>query len=80
MGYEFSFGWAGAGFLVVIAGVAFLRFHQIIADVMGSGMADYERYKLFALITIGVGFAAMVNIVPLILYFVLGSLFGSGSV
>ena len=76
MGYEFSFGWAFAGLGIMIVATLVLRFHQPIANAMGGGMADYERYKLYALIAIVVGFLTMLNIVPLILHLVLGSLFG----
>lgn len=79
MGYEFSFGWAFAGLGVMIAATVFLRFHQWIADNFGSGLGDYERYKLYGLIAIGVGFLTMLNIVPLLLYMVAGMLFGRGN-
>lgn len=78
MGYEFSFGWAFAGFLVMIIATLVLRFHQPIADAMGGGMGDYERYKLYSLIALLAGFMTMLNIVPLILYMVASSLFGGG--
>ncbi|QHN42466.1 hypothetical protein GII36_01195 [Candidatus Mycosynbacter amalyticus] len=76
MGYEFNFSWAFAGLGIMIVATLVLRFHQPIANAMGGGMADYERYKLYSLIAIVVGFLTMINIVPLILHLVLGSLFG----
>jgi hypothetical protein len=76
MGYEFSFGWAFAGLGVMIVATLVLRFHQPIADAMGGGMADYEKYKLYSLIAIVAGFLTMLNIVPLIMYMVASSLFG----
>ena len=79
MGYEFSFGWAFAGLGVMIAATIFLRFHQWVANNFGSGMADYEHYKLYALIAIGAGFLTMLNIVPFILYSVASMLFGGAS-
>ena len=79
MGFEFSFGWAFAGLGIMIVATLVLRFHQPIANAMGGGMADYERYKLYALIAIVVGFLTMINIVPLILHLLLGSLFGGVS-
>lgn len=78
MGYEFSFGWAFGGFIVMIVATLVLRFHQPIAEAMGSGMADYERYKLYSLIALVGGFLTMLNIVPLLLYIVASSLFGGG--
>ena len=78
MGFEFSFGWAFAGLGVMIAGAVFLRFHQWVADNFGSGVGDYEQYKLYALIAICVGFMTMLNIVPFLLYSVASMLFGGG--
>ena len=78
MGYEFSFGWAFGGFIVMIIATLVLRFHQPIAEAMGAGMADYEKYKLYSLIAILGGFLTMLNIVPLILYMVMSSIFGGG--
>lgn len=76
MEYEFSFGWAFAGFIIVVIATLVLRFHQQIADAMGSGVVDYERYKLYSLIAVGLGFLTMLNIVPLLLYLLASSLFG----
>lgn len=49
MKYEFNFGWFIGGLFIVIASVVFLRFHRQIADNMGSGIADYEKYRLYGL-------------------------------
>lgn len=76
MGYEFSFGWALAGLGIMIAATIFLRFHQWVADNFGAGFADYEHYKLYALIAIGVGFLVMINLVPFLLNMIAGMLFG----
>ena len=76
MGYEFSFGWAFGGLAIMIAATIFLRFHQWVADNFGAGVADYEHYKLYALIAIGVGFLIMINLVPLLLSMVAHTLFG----
>lgn len=50
------------GLMILIVGVLFIRFHQVLADNFGSGVASYDRYKLYALITCGVGFIVMLNI------------------
>jgi uncharacterized membrane-anchored protein YitT (DUF2179 family) len=67
MSYEFSFGSFFVGLLILAAGVAFVRWHRPIADNMGSGVVSYERYKLWAFITCGLGFIVMLNLHVLIL-------------
>ena len=76
MDITFSWGWFFGGPALIIAAAIFIRFHQWVADNFGSGVADYERYKLFAVIALGVGFAAMLNIVPIFLDFVFTMIFG----
>lgn len=78
MEYEFSFGWALIGLLVMIVATVVLRFHQPIANAMGGGVVDYDRYKLYSLIALGVGFLTMLNLVPLLLFMIASSLFGGG--
>ena len=65
--YEFSLGSFFLGFAILIAGVAFVRWHQQIADNFGSGVSSYDRYKLWAFITCGVGLIVMVNLHTFIL-------------
>ena len=77
MEYEFSFGMFFVGFLIVLAGVIFMRFHQTIADNLGSGMASYDRFKLWALITCGLGLIVSVNLHWFILGNILIKLFPS---
>jgi len=67
MQYEFSLGSFFVGFLILLAGVVFVRFHQWIADNFGGGVSSYDRYKLWALITCGVGFIVMVNLHTMLL-------------
>ena len=59
MTYEFSVGSFFIGLLILIAGVAFVKWHQLIADNLGSGVASYDRYRLWAFITCGVGLVCM---------------------
>ena len=75
MEYEFSFGSFFVGVLIVIAGVAFMRWHQAIANSLGSGVSDYDRFKLWALITCIVGVVVSVNLHWFILANVLKSIF-----
>jgi uncharacterized membrane protein YidH (DUF202 family) len=62
MTYEFSFASFFIGLLILVAGAAFVRWHRVIADNMGSGVVSYERYKLWAFITCGVGLVVMLNL------------------
>jgi hypothetical protein len=67
MEYEFSAGWFFTGLVVLLVGVAFVKWHQVIADNLGSGVVSYERYKLYAFITCALGFVVMLNFHTLIL-------------
>jgi hypothetical protein len=75
MEYEFSAGWFFAGFIVLLIGVAFVKWHQTIADNLGSGVVSYERYKLYAFITCGLGFIVMLNLHTFILRWFFGLFF-----
>jgi hypothetical protein len=75
MGYQFSVAWFVVGFLVTCAGGLFMKYHQFVADNLGGGVGSYDRYKLFALITIIVGLVAMVNLHTLILGWIFNGLF-----
>ena len=75
MSYEFSFGSFFIGLLILAAGVAFAKWHQQVADNLGSGVASYERFKLWAFITCGLGFLVMLNLHTLILGWFFSMLF-----
>ena len=75
MNYELSMGSFIAGIAIVIVGVVFVRFHQWIADNFGGGVGSYERYKLYALITCGLGFVVMVNLHTMFLTWFFSMLF-----
>ena len=62
MSYEFSLGWFFIGVMILIVGVLFARFHQVIADNMGSGVMSYDRYKLWAVGICGLGLVVAVNL------------------
>ena len=62
MQYEFSVGSFFIGLLILAAGVAFVKWHQVIADNFGSGVSSYDRYKLWAFITCGAGLVVMLNL------------------
>ena len=67
MGYELSAGSFFIGLVILLAGVAFVRWHQRVADSFGSGMGSYERYKMYAIVTCVVGFLVMINLHAVIL-------------
>jgi hypothetical protein len=75
MSYEFSFGSFFLGLVILAAGIAFVKWHQIIADNLGSGVSSYDRFKLWAFITCGLGFLVMLNLHTLILAWFFGLLF-----
>jgi len=75
MEYEFSVGWFFTGFIVLLIGIAFVKWHQTIADNLGSGVVSYERYKLYAFITCGLGFIVMLNLHTFILRWFFGLFF-----
>ena len=67
MGYELSAGSFFIGLVILLVGVAFVRWHQRVADSFGSGMGSYERYKMYAIVTCVVGFLVMINLHAVIL-------------
>jgi len=75
MEYKFSLAWFVAGFLIVVVGGLFMKYHQWVADNFGGGIGSYDRYKLAALITIAFGLIAMVNLHTILLGWILGGLF-----
>jgi hypothetical protein len=75
MQYEFSVGSFFVGLLILAAGVAFVRWYQQIADNFGGGVGSYERYKLWAFITCGLGLIVMVNFHTMILMWFFNMLF-----
>lgn len=75
MQYEFSIGSFFVGLIIVLVGLAFVRWYQQVADNLGSGVSSYDRYRLAALITCGVGFIVMVNLHAFILVNLLKSIF-----
>ena len=75
MAYEFSLSSFFIGFIIVAIGTAFMLWHRVIADNLGSGVSSYDRFKLWALITCVVGFVVMLNLHVFILGNLLMSLF-----
>jgi len=75
MTYEFSIGSFFIGLLILAAGVAFVRWHQIVADNLGGGVSSYDRYKLWAFITCGIGFIVMINLHTVLLTWLFAMIF-----
>ena len=75
MEYHFSVAWFVVGFLITCAGGLFMKYHQFVADNLGSGVNGYDRYKLAALIMIIVGLVAMVNLHSVLLGWIFNGLF-----
>ena len=60
--YEFSFGAFFIGLIILAIGAIGIIYHQKIADNIGSGVGDYERYRLWALIACGIGIVVMLSL------------------
>ena len=75
MGYEFSTGALFLGIIIVIVGAVFVRYYQWIADNFGSGVASYDRYKLYAILTCVFGILMMANLPGYILGMIVSSIF-----
>jgi hypothetical protein len=75
MQYEFSIGSFFVGFLILVAGVAFVRWHQWVANNFGAGVGSYDRYKLYATLTCVLGLVVMVNLHAVILMAIVDAIF-----
>jgi hypothetical protein len=73
--YQFDLGSFFLGLLILAAGVAFVRWYQQVADNFGGGVSSYDRYKLWAFITCGVGLIVMVNLHTFLLTWFFNTLF-----
>jgi hypothetical protein len=69
--WTFSWGWFFAGFACLVAGAFIIKFHQAIANNLASGLASYEKVKLFGLITCIVGLVFITNLHSVILYLIM---------
>ena len=76
MQYELSGSAFFFGILILIAGVVFVRFHQWVADNFGNGVSSYDRYKLYAFLTCGLGLLVMTNLHAMLLIWFFGLFFG----
>ncbi len=74
--YEFSIGALFLGLLILAIGGLMVLFHQKLANNLGSGMASYERFKFWGLITCGVGIIIMTSLHTIPLNYLINTLFG----
>ena len=68
--WSFSWGWFFAGFVVLIIGALITKFHQQVANNLASGVASYDKVKLFGIITCIMGLVFISNLHSTILYII----------
>lgn len=78
MSYSFSWTWFFIGLAIQVLGVLFVRYYKQVADNMGRGVASYDRYKLYAVITCAAGIIIMFNFHSLIINWIGHLIFGGG--
>lgn len=76
MNYEFSLASFFVGFIILAIGVVFVRFYQWVANNFGGGVASYERYRLYALLTCLLGVVVMINLHTVLLTWFFSMIFG----
>ena len=76
MEYTFSWGAFFFGILIMLGGGALTIWYRQIADGLGSGVASYDKYRLYGLIACGVGMIVMLNLHTIILGLILSQFFG----
>ena len=75
MNFEYSIGWAIGGLLIALAGGLIVLFYKQISDNMASGIASYEKVKLFGVITIVIGLIITANLHTLLLGWLVSLIF-----
>ena len=75
MDWNFNIGWFILGLMIMVGGTLGMVFHRQIADNMASGVASYDKVKLFSGIAIGLGLLIMMNLHTLILTFFVNLVF-----
>jgi hypothetical protein len=75
MTYEFSIGSFFLGLVILAIGVAFVRWHQAIANNFAGGVSSYDKAKLWAFITCCLGVLIMLNLHVMLLRWFFGILF-----
>ncbi len=75
MDWNFNIGWFILGLMIMVGGTLGMVFYRQIADNMASGVASYDKVKLFSGIAIGLGLLIMMNLHTLILTFFVNLVF-----
>ena len=76
MDFTFSIGWMFGGLAIVAAGGAIVALHRTISENLANGVSSYEHVKLFGVVTIIVGLLIASNLMPVVLGWLVGLLFG----
>ena len=58
----FNLGALFVGLIILITGGLMVIFHRPIAENIAHGVSDYDRIKLYGVITIAIGFLVMTNL------------------
>lgn len=69
--WSFSWGWFFAGIVCLVAGALITKFHQQVANNLASGVASYDKVKLFGVITCLVGLIFIANLHSTLIYLIL---------
>ena len=73
--YEFSISSFFVGIVVLIIGALMVVFHQKLADNLGSGLASYDKFKLWGLIVCGAGLVLITSLHTIPLNWLLDAVF-----
>ena len=76
---EYSFSWFSffIGIIILIVGMCITIWHKQLADMFGSGLSSYGRYRLWGLAACGLGVIVMINLHTVLLTAFFSLLFGS---
>ena len=75
---KFSFGTFMLGVVLTILSALFVGYHRKVADNIGAGLSDYERYKKWGLVALGISILVMLNIHTIILGIFIDTFFHFG--
>ena len=73
--YEFSFGAFFFGIIILIFGAIGVIYYQKLADNLGSGVASYDKFRMWALIVCGIGIVVMLSLHTIPLNWLVNSIF-----